>query len=97
MPTVVCDWISDTAKDEIAKQKTADEDRMLALIEADPKASQAALAAKMGWALFNGDPHKTKAARCLKSLTSAKLIKTTRAGHHKLTPEGIAVLEGTEK
>jgi hypothetical protein len=31
IPTVVCDWISDTAKEDIAKQRLNDEDRLLAL------------------------------------------------------------------
>jgi hypothetical protein len=30
IPTVVCDWISDTAKDEMAQQKISDEDKVLA-------------------------------------------------------------------
>jgi hypothetical protein len=97
MPTVVCDWISDTVKEEIAKQKTGDEDRVLAFIEGDPKASIAVLAAKMGWTLFNGDPHKTKVVRCLKSLASAKLVKPTRSGHYRLTDAGLEALKGTEK
>jgi hypothetical protein len=32
MPTVISEWISDGAKEEIAKQKVNDEDRLLALI-----------------------------------------------------------------
>ena len=36
IPTVVCDWISDTAKEEITKQKLSDEDQLLAAIAADP-------------------------------------------------------------
>jgi AAA domain len=74
IPTVVCDWITDTAKDEMAQQKISDEDKVLAIIEADPKASQAAIATKMGWKLFSGEPHKSRAARCLKSLKDAKRL-----------------------
>jgi hypothetical protein len=96
-PTVICDCISDTAKDEIAKSRLVDEDRMLALITASPKASQADLAMKMGWKLFSGEPHKSKVARCLKSLRDAKLIKATRSGHHKLTEEGEKALKEAGK
>src|SRR5262249_13985566 len=72
IPTVVCDWISDTTKEEIAKQKLSDEDQLLAAIAADPNASQAALAIKLGWKLYNGDPNKVKAGRCIKDLKAAK-------------------------
>jgi hypothetical protein len=94
MPTVVCDWISDRAKEEIAKQRVNDEDRLLALIEADPRATQASLAAKMGWKLFSGEPNKMKAGRALKAMKGAKLIKETRAGNYKLTDEGKKTLKG---
>lgn len=97
IPTIVCDSISDTAKEEIGQQKVNDEDRVLAIIDVDPKASQADIATKMGWKLFSGEPHKSKAARCLKSLKDAKLIKPTRAGHHKLTDEGKKALKGDER
>ena len=96
IPTVICEWISDKAKEEIRAQKTADEDQILALIDADPKASQATLAMKMGWKLHNGDPHKVKVGRCIKTLAHAKLIKETRAGNYRLTPEGQKALEGVE-
>jgi hypothetical protein len=92
MPTVVCDWISDGAKEEIAKQRVTDEDRLLRLIQADPKASLSSLAMKMGWRLFNGDPHKVKVARAIKGMK--KLVTQTRAGKYKLTDEGEAVLKG---
>jgi hypothetical protein len=97
IPTVVSDWISDGTKEEIAAQKVKDEDRMLALIEADPRASQATLASKMGWKLFNGEPHKSKVSRCIKALKHDKLIKETRAGSYKLTEEGKAALKSDEK
>ena len=97
MPTVVSEWISDTAKEEIAKQHVNDEDALLAHINTDPKASLATLAIKMGWKLFSGDPNKMKAGRCIKGLIAAKLIKVTRTGTHKLTNEGRAALGGAEQ
>jgi hypothetical protein len=97
IPTVISEWISDTVKEEIAKQRVSDEDQILALVDADPKASQASLAIKMGWKLFSGEPHKSKAARCLKALMAAKLIKPTRAGNYRLTDDGKAALKGEGK
>jgi AAA domain len=93
MPTVISEWISDTAKEEIAKQRVTDEDELLAFIAADPKASQATFALKMGWKLFSGDPNKVKAGRCIKRLVDAKLINITRAGNYTLTDKGKAALE----
>ena len=96
IPTVVCDWISDGAKEEITAQTVADENQMLATLDAI-QSSLSSLAGKMGWALFNGDPNKSKVRRCLKSLKNAKLIKETRAGKHRLTDEGKKVLGGEDK
>jgi AAA domain len=96
MPTVVCDWISDAATEEIAKQKMNDEDRVLAIIDTDPAASWSSIAIKMGWQLFSGEPNKTKASRVLRALEKAKLIKQTRSGKHRLTNEGRKALKGTQ-
>ena len=63
MPTVICEWISDTAQEEIRALKTVDEDRLLALIAANPKASLRELAIKMEWTLHGGDPKKVKVGR----------------------------------
>jgi hypothetical protein len=94
IPTVVCDWISDSAKEDIAKQKVTDEDRLLTLIDADPKASTATLATKMEWKLYNGEPNKMKVGRALKTMIKHKLIKETRAGNYRLTDEGKAAMRG---
>jgi hypothetical protein len=96
VPTVVCDWISDTATEEIAKQKLADEDLILAGIDADPNASWASMAVKMGWKLFSGEPNKTKVSRCLKALEKARLIKQGRSGKYRLTAEGKKALKGSQ-
>jgi hypothetical protein len=96
IPTVICDWISDKAKEDIAKQKVADEDRILAAIDADPTASWATLAVNMEWKLFNGEPNKTKVSRHLKALEKAKLIKQTRSGKYRLSPEGKKTLKNSQ-
>jgi AAA domain len=67
IPTVVCDWISDGAKEEIKKQRVNDEDRLLQFIQSDPKASLADLATKMDWKLFNGEPNKMRVSRTVKA------------------------------
>jgi AAA domain-containing protein len=97
IPTVVCDWISDGAKEDIAKQKVNDEDKLLTLIDADPKASTATLAIKMEWTLYNGEPNKMKVVRALKTMIKHKLIKDTRSGNYRLTEEGKKALKGEEK
>jgi hypothetical protein len=93
IPTVVCDWISDTAKEEIAKQKLRDEDLILAAIDADPKASLASLALKMKWTLYSGEPNKMRVSRVVRALKGAKLVAETRAGKYRLTEEGRRVLK----
>ena len=88
IPTVICEWISEKAQEEIAAQKTKDEDQVLALIAEDAKISQSGIATKMGWKLYSGEPHKSKAARVVDGLIRHKLVKKTRAGNYQLTPEG---------
>jgi hypothetical protein len=88
IPTVICEWLSDQARETIAAQKVSDEDTILKFIATDPKASQSTLAIKMGWKLHSGEPHKVKVARCIKTLLKHKLITETRRGYHRLTPEG---------
>jgi hypothetical protein len=92
IPTVVCDFISDTAKEDIARQRVSDEDQLLAAIAGDPSASLSGLAIRMGWKLHSGDPHKVKASRYIKTLKGAKLIRETRAGKYQLTDEGRKIL-----
>jgi hypothetical protein len=92
IPTVVCDFISDTAKEDIARQRVSDEDQLLAAIAGDPGASLSGLAIKMGWKMHNGDPHKVKAGRYIKTLKGAKLIRETRSGKYQLTDEGRKIL-----
>ncbi len=96
IPTVICEHISEQAKEQIAEQRVKYEDLLLKLIDSDPRASIATLALKMGWKLYSGEPHKTKAVRCLTALKNAKLIKQTRTGRYRLTTEGKSALAGEE-
>lgn len=94
LPTVIAEHISEQTKEEIAAAAQKDEDAVLAFIGTNPAASQASIATALGWKLYNGEPNKMKAGRCIKALVKAKLIKLTRAGRHRLTPEGEKVLKG---
>jgi hypothetical protein len=96
MPTVICEWISDKAKEEIAAQTVSDQDQLLGFIDADPKASQSTLATKMGWKLHSGEPHKVRVGRCLKQLKDDKLINETRRGRYRLTDKGKTALRGDD-
>ncbi len=92
IPTVICEWISDREKESIAAQKVSDEDAVLQHIADNPKASLASIAIAMDWKLYSGEPNKMKASRCIKALLKHKLIKETRSGTYRLTPEGNAAL-----
>lgn len=94
LPTVIAEHISDQAQEDIADATRQNENAVLAFVASNPAASQASIAAAMGWKLYSGVPNRMKAGRCIKALVKAKLIKVTRAGHYKLTPEGEAVLKG---
>jgi hypothetical protein len=96
VPTVICEWVSDKEKENIAAQTVSDEDAILKLIANDTKASLATLAMRMGWKLHSGEPNKMKAGRCVKALLKDKLIKETRRGNYVLTPEGKSAVEAME-
>ncbi len=85
IPTVICEWISEQAKENIDAQRISDERKVLALIEANPKISQPELARAMGWLLHDKSPNKVKAGRYLKALIKAKQID---ADDHSLTQKG---------
>jgi hypothetical protein len=94
IPTCMCEFISEQASEEIAKAKVVDENRVLELISINPKISLAGIATAMNWTLYSGDPHKTKAQRCVQTLTKAKFVGTTRDGLWKITPTGKKALKG---
>ena len=94
IPTVIAEHISDQAQEDIAAAARQNENAVLAFIATNPTASQASIATAMGWKLYSGVPNRMKAGRCIKALIKAKLIKITRAGRYKLTPEGEKALKG---
>jgi hypothetical protein len=92
IPTVICEVLSEKAREDIAAAGRNDEDEILKRIDADPAATLAKLAQAMGWKLFSGEPNKMRAKRCVDALKRAKLIKETRTGRWQLTPEGTKAL-----
>ena len=91
---MIAEHISEQTQEEIAAAAQQDEDAVLTFISDNAAASQASIATALGWKLYNGEPNKMKAGRCIKALVKAKLVKLTRAGRHRLTPEGEKVLKG---
>jgi hypothetical protein len=94
IPTCIAEWISEQATEEIAAQRAADEKRVLELISQNPKVSLASIATAMDWKLYNGDPNKMRAKRCVNSLVKAKLVKASRDGRLQITPDGKKALKG---
>jgi hypothetical protein len=94
LPTVICECLSDEAREDIVDAGRKDEDQILALIDADPAATLTKLAQAMNWKLHDGGPNKMKAKRRVDALKRAKLVKETRAGRYVPTPEGKKSLAG---
>jgi hypothetical protein len=92
IPTVIAEHISDQAQEDMAATARLDENKVLGFIWTHKDASYASIAVFMDWKLYSGKPHKMKAKRCVDSLIKAKLIKSTRVGNYRVTPEGKKVL-----
>jgi hypothetical protein len=92
IPTVICEALTDRAKDDIAKTQRKDEDAVLAILKADPAASYSEIAVKMGWKLYSGEPNKVRASRTVDALVRAKLVKKSRTGRYTVTDEGETTL-----
>jgi hypothetical protein len=78
IPTVIATYLSENARDEMVAAARSDENRLLAAIAADPSASYAEFARRLGWTLKSGDPHKMKIKRTVEKLKQAKLITIER-------------------
>jgi hypothetical protein len=97
IPTVIAEHITDQAKDDIANAGRKDEDAVLALLGRTRVGSLTDIAKAMGWKVHSGEPNKSKAQRHVNALTKAKLMKRTRAGYYKLTPEGEKAIKGEDE
>jgi hypothetical protein len=94
IPTVICEHISEKAREDIAAATQLDENAVLQFISTNAKVSQASVATAMGWKLHSGDPNKMKAGRIIKTLVKDKLLKEARRGRYALTEEGKKALKG---
>jgi hypothetical protein len=93
IPTVICEPISERAKED--RKKAAREDRklVLAIMRDDPFASLADIAQRMGWFLGNTSiPYKSKADRAAKRLLKDKWVKKDALDQWELTDAGRQVL-----
>jgi hypothetical protein len=87
--------VSEQAREEIAKAKVDDENKVLDLISQDPKITQEKIATAMGWKLHSGEPNRMRAKRCIDALVKDKAVKKTR-GVIRITPEGKKTLKGEQ-
>jgi hypothetical protein len=94
IPTVIAEHISEQAKEDIAAAARQNEIDVLKLINQNPSLTLSTIATSMGWKLHSGEPNKMRASRIVKELVRAKLIKETRTGRWKITPEGKKALSG---
>lgn len=96
IPSVICEYVSDTTAEEMQAAGRRDEDMVLGILAEKPSASYSDIAKAMGWTLLSGKPHKTKAVRCVQELKKAKLVKQTRRGTWELTAEGRKANKGAK-
>ena len=75
MPTVVCEHLSMDAKETMERAEFADQDKLLAEMERNPRASAVDLAICMDWYWPNGTPAKSKVQRYVKTLIKEKRVK----------------------
>jgi AAA domain len=94
IPTCKCEFISDETKEELAKAKVVDENRVLELTNQNPTITLACIADAMRWKLHSGEPNKMRAQRCVRTLEKGKLLAKTRNGRWQITPKGKKALKG---
>ena len=94
IPTVIAQFLSEEAQQEIPKAILGDEDRVLAEIARNSKASYSEIAQALSWFLRSGAPHKTKVVRAVTALASHKLVTKGR-GEITVTEKGEKVLKAT--
>jgi AAA domain len=94
--TVIARPLSDTAQEELAKAIRSDEDQLLQVIAADPKASLAELARTAGWFNKQSEPLKAKAQRTVDRLKKAKLIAQERR-EYIISDKGAKILSELKK
>jgi hypothetical protein len=96
IPTVVAEYLSDTAQEELTKVARGQDEMLLAEIDRNPKASRADLARALGWSMKNGEPHKMMVQRGITRLREFKLI-TVEHDRISLTDKGRKKLDGEDQ
>jgi hypothetical protein len=74
MPTVVCDHITEAAKESMIKAAKGDRELVLLAIRGNPGISLTDIASKVGFLYDGGEPNKSKAQRLVGDLTKRKLV-----------------------
>jgi hypothetical protein len=97
IPTIIAEYLSDTAQEEMTRASRCDEDLALQALTNNPRASFADLATSLGWYAKSGKPNRSKAQRALGRLQRHKLIKKDR-GRYEITEKGQKALtqKGTD-
>jgi len=93
IPTVVAQYLSEAAQEEMATAARAAEDEVLQAVSKNPGASVSAIAKQLGWMTGKGEPHKSKVQRAIIRLLKDKLLSRER-GRLLVTDKGKKVLEG---
>jgi hypothetical protein len=93
IPTVIAEHLSEIGQEEMAKVARGDEDRLLAEIARDGKASLAEYARRCDWKQRDGSPYKTRVRRTLDELRRQKLITVDKRQGIELTEKGRKVLD----
>jgi hypothetical protein len=96
IPTVVAEYLSDTAQEELTKVARGQDEMLLAEIDRNPKASRADLARALGWSMKSGEPHKMMVQRGITRLREFKLI-TVEHDRISLTDKGRKKLDGEDQ
>jgi hypothetical protein len=92
IPTVIADYISETAQDNMATAARDRENQVLAAYADKPNASMIEIARALGWIFKNGEPDKTKVHRAANKLKDARLLIDER-GKPTNTDKGRRLLD----
>lgn len=92
IPTVIASHLTETAREAMAGVTRSNEDKLLAEISRNEKASLAALAVALGWYFKNGAANRAQVQRSANALIKAKLITRERDGF-ALTDKGRKALQ----
>lgn len=92
VPTVVAGHLSEASRTELAATARTNEDRLLAALADNGRASLADLAKALGWVFRSGLPNKMLVKRTLAKLKKHKLVSDDRDGP-ALTDAGKKALE----